>query len=182
MVVIQFDMRRSPNCPDSQRDRYRACLEMVRWADHNGVDVVGFSEHHNTEDGFLSSPLMMAMAAAQVSENIGISVSALLLALHDPVRVVRRNAQSGLGLARGQGPAKGLVVVHVVDYLKPAGVAKRLGQLASISPAVLVEDNHRDVFDLGVEGIAEDDCLHHRHDKHEEQRRRLAANVSKLLG
>lgn len=87
MVVIQFDMRRSPACPDSQRDRYRACLEMVRWADHNGVDVAGFSEHHNTEDGFLSSPLMMAMAAAQVSENIGISVSALLLALHDPVRV-----------------------------------------------------------------------------------------------
>lgn len=87
MVVIQFDMRRSPRCPDTSRERYQACLEMVRWADQNRVDVVGFSEHHNTEDGFLSSPLMMAMGAAQVSERIGISVSALLLPLHDPIRV-----------------------------------------------------------------------------------------------
>jgi alkanesulfonate monooxygenase SsuD/methylene tetrahydromethanopterin reductase-like flavin-dependent oxidoreductase (luciferase family) len=85
MVVIQFDMRRSPRCPDSQAQRYKACLDMISWADRNGIDVVGFSEHHNTGDGFLSSPLMMAMGAAQASERIGISVSALLLPLHDPI-------------------------------------------------------------------------------------------------
>lgn len=87
MLVIQFDMRRSPATPDTQRERYHACLEMVSWADQNNVDVVGFSEHHNTADGFLSSPLMLAMGAAQVSQRIGISVSALLLPLHDPLRV-----------------------------------------------------------------------------------------------
>ena len=87
LIVLQFDMRRSPACPDQQAQRYRACLEMVRWADQQPVTVVGFSEHHNTEDGFLSSPLMMAMAAANVSERVAINVSALLLPLHDPIRV-----------------------------------------------------------------------------------------------
>ena len=87
MTVIQFDMRRSPDCPDSQEARYGACIDMVRWADQNGITVAGFSEHHNTEDGFLSSPMMMAMAAAQATSNIRLSVSALLLPLHDPIRV-----------------------------------------------------------------------------------------------
>ena len=40
-VVIQFDMRCAPGCPDSQAERYRACLEMVRWGDANGISVAG---------------------------------------------------------------------------------------------------------------------------------------------
>lgn len=87
MTVIQFDMRRSPDCPDEQQARYSACIDMVRWADDNGITVAGFSEHHNTGDGFLSSPMMMAMAAAQATSTIRLSVSALLLPLHDPLRV-----------------------------------------------------------------------------------------------
>ncbi len=87
LTVIQFDLRRSPECPDSQEERYRACLDMVRWGDENGITVAGFSEHHNTEDGFLSSPMMLAMAAAQATSNIRLSVSALLLPLHDPIRI-----------------------------------------------------------------------------------------------
>ena len=87
LVVLQFDMRAAPFCPDSAADRYRACLDMVKWADQQAVSVVGFSEHHNTEDGFLSSPLMMAMSAAALTERVAISVSALQLPLHDPLRV-----------------------------------------------------------------------------------------------
>ena len=87
LTVLQFDMRRSPECPDSQEARYQGCLEMVKWADKAGVSVVGFSEHHNTEDGFLSSPMMLAMAAAQATSSIRLSVSALLLPLHDPIRI-----------------------------------------------------------------------------------------------
>ena len=87
LIVLQFDMRASPECPDSAGDRYRACIDMVKWADTQPISVVGFSEHHNTEDGFLSASLMMAMAAACVSERIAINVSALLLPLHEPLRV-----------------------------------------------------------------------------------------------
>ena len=87
LTVLQFDMRRSPECPESQEARYQGCLEMVQWADKAGLSVVGFSEHHNTEDGFLSSPMMLAMAAAQATCHIRLSVSALLLPLHDPIRI-----------------------------------------------------------------------------------------------
>lgn len=87
LVVLQFDMRAAPAAPDSVGERYRACLDMVRWADSQPVTVVGFSEHHNTGDGFLNSPLMMAMAAASVTRRVAINVSALLLPLHEPLRV-----------------------------------------------------------------------------------------------
>lgn len=87
MTVLQFDMRAAPFCPDTASERYSACIEMVKWADEHGISVVGFSEHHNTPDSFLSSPLMMAMSAATVSSKLAIAVSALQLPLHDPIRV-----------------------------------------------------------------------------------------------
>ncbi|MGI9286133.1 MAG: LLM class flavin-dependent oxidoreductase [Pseudomonadales bacterium] len=87
LIVLQFDLKRAPFCPDTMGDRYRACLDMVRWADQQAVSVVGFSEHHNTAHGFLSSPLMMAASAASVSSRLRLSVSALQLPLHDPIRV-----------------------------------------------------------------------------------------------
>lgn len=85
--VLQFDLRSGPTCPDNPQVRYQACQEMVKWADQSGISVVGFSEHHNTTDGFLSSPLMMAAAAVQSTSKVAISVSALLLPLHDPLRI-----------------------------------------------------------------------------------------------
>ena len=87
LVVLQFDLRRAPFCPDAMGDRYRACIDMVAWADRQNIGVVGFSEHHNTTHGFLSSPLMMAMSAAAVTRRLKISVSALQLPLHHPIRV-----------------------------------------------------------------------------------------------
>lgn len=87
LIVLQFDLRRAPFCPDTMGDRYRACLDMVRWADQQAISVVGFSEHHNTAHGFLSSPLMMAMSAATVTSRLRISVSALQLPLHNPIGV-----------------------------------------------------------------------------------------------
>ena len=48
-------------------------------------------------------------------------------------------------------------------------------------PAVEVEDDRRDVLDLRVDRVAEDDRLHDRHDEHEKQRRRLPADVRELL-
>jgi alkanesulfonate monooxygenase SsuD/methylene tetrahydromethanopterin reductase-like flavin-dependent oxidoreductase (luciferase family) len=86
-IVLRFDMRASPECPDSSVDRYRAALEMARWADHNAVDVIGLSEHHDTVDGFLSAPLQLAGMMVAATQRIRISVSALLVPLHDPLRL-----------------------------------------------------------------------------------------------
>jgi alkanesulfonate monooxygenase SsuD/methylene tetrahydromethanopterin reductase-like flavin-dependent oxidoreductase (luciferase family) len=86
-VVLRFDMRSAPQCPNTPAERYRAALEMARWADRNAVDVVGLSEHHDTADGFLCAPLQMAGMIAALTERVRISVSALLVPLHDPLRM-----------------------------------------------------------------------------------------------
>ncbi len=86
-IVLRFDMRSSPECPDTPSDRYRAALEMAIWADRNTVDVIGLSEHHNTSDGFLSAPLQLAGMMIAATQRIRISVSALLVPLHDPLRL-----------------------------------------------------------------------------------------------
>jgi len=86
-IVLRFDMRRSPRSPDTSEDRYRAALDMARWADRNTIDVIGLSEHHDTTDGFLSAPLQLAGMMIAATQRIRISVSALLVPLHDPLRL-----------------------------------------------------------------------------------------------
>jgi alkanesulfonate monooxygenase SsuD/methylene tetrahydromethanopterin reductase-like flavin-dependent oxidoreductase (luciferase family) len=86
-IVLRFDMRSAPQCPDTAAQRYQAALEMACWADRNTVDVLGLSEHHNTEDGFLSAPLQLAAMMVARTRRIRISVSALLVPLHDPLRL-----------------------------------------------------------------------------------------------
>jgi hypothetical protein len=86
-IILRFDMRSSDQCPESATQRYRAAIEMASWADRNTVDVIGLSEHHDTSDGFLSSPLQLAGMMAVGTRRIRISVSALLVPLHDPLRL-----------------------------------------------------------------------------------------------
>lgn len=86
-IVLRFDMRSSPDCSESQTARYQAAIDMAHWADGNRVDVVGLSEHHSTSDGYLSAPLGLAGMMAAVTERVRISVSALLVPLHDPLRL-----------------------------------------------------------------------------------------------
>lgn len=86
-IVLRFDMRRSPQSEDSESARYSAAIDMAQWADNNCVDVVGLSEHHDSPDGFLSSPLLLAGMIAARTLSIRLSVSALLVPLHDPLRL-----------------------------------------------------------------------------------------------
>jgi len=80
-------MRGSPLCKDTSADRYRAALDMASWADNQMVNVVGLSEHHNTSDGFLSAPLQLAGMMIACTKRIRVSVSALLVPLHNPLRL-----------------------------------------------------------------------------------------------
>lgn len=86
-IVLRFDMRAAPWAPDAAGSRYRVAIDMARWADRRQIDVVGLSEHHHTGDGFLSAPLQLAGMMSAVTERVRISVSALLVPLHDPVRL-----------------------------------------------------------------------------------------------
>jgi alkanesulfonate monooxygenase SsuD/methylene tetrahydromethanopterin reductase-like flavin-dependent oxidoreductase (luciferase family) len=84
---IRFDMRAPAAGRASAAELYRATLDMAAWADRVGIGSVVLSEHHGVDDGFLPSPIVAAAAVAGRTERISISIGALLLPLHDPLRV-----------------------------------------------------------------------------------------------
>lgn len=87
MAVIRFDMRAPGLDPQGTRGLYAAALEMARWADEQGLDMLVLSEHHGAEDGYLPSPLVMAAAIAGATTRIPMNISALLVPLYDPIRL-----------------------------------------------------------------------------------------------
>ena len=85
-LTLRFDLRTPPfaRCPD---DYYRTALDMAEWADAHGFSECMVSEHHGEEDGYLPSPLVMAAAIAARTRRMRIRISALILPLHDPLRI-----------------------------------------------------------------------------------------------
>lgn len=92
MVVMRFDMRVPPFARTTHAEQYAACLEMCRWADRLGIDLCVLSEHHGVDDGFLPAPLTLAAAVAGATKRLRINIAALLLPLHDPVRLAEELA------------------------------------------------------------------------------------------
>ncbi len=89
-VAISFSLRRAPlDTATSSRGLFREALRMIEWADGR-VTAVSFSEHHVSSDGFMTSPLLFSAAAASVTSSVNIAIMALLLPLHDPVRVAEQ--------------------------------------------------------------------------------------------
>jgi alkanesulfonate monooxygenase SsuD/methylene tetrahydromethanopterin reductase-like flavin-dependent oxidoreductase (luciferase family) len=84
--IIRFDLR-APAFGAPTADLYAAALEMSAWAEANSFTAVVVSEHHATQDGYLPSPLVMASAIAARTNQIAISVAALLVPLYDPVKL-----------------------------------------------------------------------------------------------
>jgi alkanesulfonate monooxygenase SsuD/methylene tetrahydromethanopterin reductase-like flavin-dependent oxidoreductase (luciferase family) len=87
MFVMRFDMRRPSFSPASPGELYGAALEMAQWAEANGLMAVTVSEHHGVDDGYLSSPFVMAAAIAGRTKSIMINIAAALAPLHDPLRL-----------------------------------------------------------------------------------------------
>lgn len=87
LSVIRFDMRSPGATPAEAAERYAAALAMAAYADEVGFDMAVLSEHHGVDDGYLPSPLVMAAAVASRTCRIPINVAALLVPLHDPLRL-----------------------------------------------------------------------------------------------
>ncbi len=87
LSFIRFDMRAPVDGPATAAELHTATLDMAEWADRTGFDSIVVSEHHGAEDGFLPSPIVAAAAIAGRTKQAGISISALLAPLHDPVRI-----------------------------------------------------------------------------------------------
>ncbi len=92
IVVMRFDLRVPPFASTTHARQYAACLEMCRWADALGIDMCVLSEHHGVDDGFLPAPLTLAAAIAGATKRLPINVAALLVPLHDPIRLAEELA------------------------------------------------------------------------------------------
>lgn len=86
MFTMRFDMRAPAGGPTTP-ELYTAAVEMAAWAeDHGGLACV-ISEHHASSDGYIPSPMMLASAMAVRTTRTPISIAALLLPFHDPIRL-----------------------------------------------------------------------------------------------
>ncbi len=85
-LQIRFDLRAPSFGPPIER-LYAAALEQAAWADAHGFEAVMVSEHHGASDSYLPSPLVVAAALAARTKRIRLRTGALVLPLHDPVRV-----------------------------------------------------------------------------------------------
>jgi alkanesulfonate monooxygenase SsuD/methylene tetrahydromethanopterin reductase-like flavin-dependent oxidoreductase (luciferase family) len=96
MVGLRFDLRVPPFARTTHAEQYAACLDMCEWADAKGFDVVAISEHHGVEDGYLSSPVTLAAAIAARTKRLAVNIAAVLVPLHDPIRLAEQLATAAL--------------------------------------------------------------------------------------
>src|SRR5690606_23315685 len=71
-----------------RHELYAAALDQSAYCESSGFDSLVLSEHHGTPDGYLPSPLIAAAAITARTSTIPITVAALLVRLHDPLRLV----------------------------------------------------------------------------------------------
>jgi alkanesulfonate monooxygenase SsuD/methylene tetrahydromethanopterin reductase-like flavin-dependent oxidoreductase (luciferase family) len=89
---MRFDMRVPSFSETPRAEYYRGALDLARYADEHGCASLMVSEHHQSEDGYLSDALTMAASLAAVTANARLAVGALILSLHDPIRAAERTA------------------------------------------------------------------------------------------
>ena len=96
LVGLRFDLRVPPFATTTHARQYAACLDMCAWADERGFDAIAISEHHGVDDGYMSSPVTLAAAIAGRTRRIPINIAAVLVPLHDPVRLAEQLAAAAL--------------------------------------------------------------------------------------
>lgn len=118
MAGIRFDMRRAPFATIGDADLYREALAMARWADAHGFVMCTVSEHHGVD--FTSAPLTLAGLILGGTERLRVGLSALLLPLHDPVRIAEQVAT--LDLTSGGRFSMTAALGYKVEEFTMAGV------------------------------------------------------------
>jgi alkanesulfonate monooxygenase SsuD/methylene tetrahydromethanopterin reductase-like flavin-dependent oxidoreductase (luciferase family) len=87
---MQLNLRYDMNSPDFGAPHpalYRAAIEQAAWADKLGFTQVFLAEHHGAEHGYCPSPMVQAASIFGATEQIKVHLSALVVTLHDPLRL-----------------------------------------------------------------------------------------------
>lgn len=106
---LWYDFRNPPQWHQNSTELYQNIFRQIERAEKLGWDEVWISEHHFTNDAYTPSVLTLAGAIATRTETMRVGTAALLLPLHDPVRVaedaatidVLSGGRLNLGLALG---------------------------------------------------------------------------------
>jgi alkanesulfonate monooxygenase SsuD/methylene tetrahydromethanopterin reductase-like flavin-dependent oxidoreductase (luciferase family) len=85
-LALRFDLR-APDFGAPAAALYPAAVEMSAWADRLGFETVYLAEHHGAEDGYLPSPLVLGGAIAGRTTQLELHISALVITMHDPIRL-----------------------------------------------------------------------------------------------
>lgn len=92
VTVVRMNLIDPGAEPKALGARYRAALEMARYADEHGVTTMQTEEHHGAENNWLSAPLAFAGAVLGATSRMSVTVSALIGPLHDPLRLAEELA------------------------------------------------------------------------------------------
>jgi alkanesulfonate monooxygenase SsuD/methylene tetrahydromethanopterin reductase-like flavin-dependent oxidoreductase (luciferase family) len=90
-TTVSFDMR-APDFGTPPARLYEQALEMAAFADKIGVDRIGLMEHHASDDGYLPTPFVMGGGVAAVTKRCELLLGAVILPLHDPVKLAEQIA------------------------------------------------------------------------------------------
>ena len=78
--------------PDLAVQNYRDHLDAWVRMEELGFDGIGFNEHHTSPYGLMSSPNLMAAAAAQRTQRLKLLIYGNLLPIHEPLRLAEELA------------------------------------------------------------------------------------------
>ena len=87
MAIVRLNQVQPGLEPKEMSARYQAGLDMAAYADEHGFAAISLEEHHGAEDGWSPSPLLFAGMVFSRCPRIMVSISALLVPLHDPLRI-----------------------------------------------------------------------------------------------
>ena len=136
-AVLRFDMMCAPFARTSAGELHRTAIEMAAWADARAVGLVGFSEHHVSEGGFLAAPFAMSAAVAARTERVSIGIAALLLNLYDPFRAAEEIACLDL-IAKGRASVTIGLGYREIEYQAFGADWKNRGALLDENLEILI--------------------------------------------
>jgi alkanesulfonate monooxygenase SsuD/methylene tetrahydromethanopterin reductase-like flavin-dependent oxidoreductase (luciferase family) len=85
--VVRFNCVQPGLEPNEMAARYRAFVDMAGFADERELQAISLEEHHGAENGWSPSPLVMAGLVFGRTKRIMATINALLVPLHDPIRI-----------------------------------------------------------------------------------------------
>src|SRR3954447_5325805 len=74
-----------------------------------------------------------------------------------------------------------LDALYFADYAESLGVDEAIDQLTTFHRPIFIQDDHRHMFHVRIEGVTEGDHLHERREEHEEQSHRIAPDDDEFL-